>query len=206
MGEFLTIYIVDDDDTLRESLAALLARRGYRVRDFPGAQAFLDATTAEAVGCLVLDLRMPDMNGLDLQDALVQRGYRLPILFLSACGDIPSTVHAVKGGALDFLEKPVAFGTLIERIQQAIAEDRRHSEQRAEGEQIRHRYAQLTRREREIMHLVIAGLTNKEMASEIGISQRTVENHRARTMEKMQAENVASLCRMANLYRLGDEP
>jgi RNA polymerase sigma factor (sigma-70 family) len=199
-----TVFLVDDDDALRESLAMLLAQVGLRVRAFHSARAFLDAFTAGDSGCLVLDLRMPDMTGLELQAELLHKGADLPVIFLSGYADVPATVRAIKGGALDFLEKTVARETLIARVRQALEEDRRQRAERVEERMSRADYDQLSPREREVMLLATKGLTNKEIARQLGISSRTVENHRAHVMEKMRARNIAELCRMAALCLSAD--
>jgi FixJ family two-component response regulator len=196
-----TVFVVDDDDALRESLVLMLESRGFQVQAFASGQAFLQGTTADAAGCLVLDMRMPEMSGLELQEAMLRHGYQLPILFLSAFADIPSTVHAIKGGAVDFLEKPVEMDVLIQHIRQALAADRQRRRQRRAEQQIRSRYEQLTPRQRDVMGLATKGLSNKEIAEALGISSRTVENHRALLMERMEADNLAVLCQMAALCR-----
>jgi RNA polymerase sigma factor (sigma-70 family) len=200
-----TVYLVDDDAAMRESMALMLQQAGLRVRTFVSARDFLDAYAATEPGCLVLDLRMPGMTGLELQEALRGMAATLPILFLSGYGDIPSTVRAIKGGAVDFLEKPVAAETLIARVRHALAEERRQRALRAEEQMIRHSYASLSPREREVMVLATKGLPNKEIARHLEISPRTVENHRARIMGKMQAENIAELCRMAAVCLAAEE-
>jgi RNA polymerase sigma factor (sigma-70 family) len=193
-----TVFLVDDDDAMRESLALLLDQAGFRIRIFPSAQAFLEGYGSEP-GCLVLDLRMPGMSGLDLQDALCAQGQALPIIFLSGFGDVPATVRAIKGGAVDFLEKPVAIDTLIGRIRQSLEADDRQRRAAAEEQGVRALYANLTPREREVMVLATKGLANKEIARHLGISPRTVENHRARVMQKMHVENIAELCQVASV-------
>jgi RNA polymerase sigma factor (sigma-70 family) len=205
VSDVQTVFLVDDDDALRESMSMLLAQVGLRVRAFQSARAFLDAFTAGDSGCLVLDLRMPDMTGLELQAALLEKGSNLPVLFLSGYADVPTTVRAIKGGAIDFLEKPVERETLIARVRQALEEDRRQRAEQAEERVIRADCEQLSPREREVMLLATKGLTNKEIARQLGISSRTVENHRAHVMEKMRARNIAELCRMAALCLPPDE-
>jgi len=197
MGSTQIVYIVDDDPAMRESMTLMLEVAGFTVRGFASAREFLAYYSDGVSGCLVLDQRMPEMTGLDLQRELRQRDGLLPIIFLSGYGDIPTTVRAVKGGAVDFLEKPVAKETLIARIEQAFATDRQQRALAAEEQAVRKRYADLTRREREVFHLATRGLANKEIARTLDISPRTVENHRARVMEKMEAENIATLCNMA---------
>ncbi len=192
-----TVFLVDDDDALRESLALLLTGAGFQVRAFQSGHSFLDSYSENEPGCLVLDLRMPDMNGLELQEALLRRGFAPPIIFLSGYGDVPATVRAIKGGATDFLEKPVENSFLIERIRQALEEDRKQRAAAADERLIQDLYSNLTAREREVMLFATKGFANKEIAEHLGISPRTVENHRARVMEKMQAGNIAELCHMA---------
>lgn len=199
MPEEQTVFLVDDDAAIRESMALMLDQAGLRVRTFPCAAAFLDACGPAEPGCLVLDLRMPDMSGLELQRILRDRGYTLPIVFLSAFGDVPTTVRAIQGGALDFLEKPVSMEVLLERIRRSLEEDRGRRGLAAQQRQVRALFGQLTPREREVMELAIKGLVNKAIASQLGISPRTVENHRARLMEKLEVRNVAELCRVAAL-------
>lgn len=197
MSEGQTVFVVDDDAAMRESMALMLDQAGLRVRTFPSAQAFLESCGPGDPGCLVLDLRMPDMSGLDLQRILTHRGYSLPIIFLSAFGDVPATVRAIRGGALDFLEKPVSVDVLIERIRRSLEEDCRRRGLGAEELRVRALFGQLTEREREVMELAVKGLANKAIASHLGISPRTVENHRARVMEKLEVGNIAELCQAA---------
>jgi len=197
MSEEQTVFVVDDDAGMRESMTLMLEQAGFHVRAFANAQAFLDTCGTEELGCLVLDLRMPGMSGLDLQRTLTQLGYSLPIIFLSAFGDVPATVRAIKGGAADFLEKPVSMGVLIGRIRQALEEDRERRGRAAEFLRLRTLFDQLTPREREVMELATSGMANKVIASSLGISPRTVENHRARVMEKLEVRNIAELCQVA---------
>lgn len=196
-----TVFLVDDDQGMRDSLALILELAGYRVRSFAAASAFLDALVCDEPGCLLLDQRMPDMNGLAVQRALLERGCLLPIIFLSAFGDVPTTVQAIQGGALDFLEKPASTEILLERVAVALAENRRRHTEAASANEILERFRQLTPREHEVLTLITQGLTNKDIARDLGISPRTVENHRARMMEKMGAANLAELCRLATVYR-----
>ncbi len=205
MSEDQTVFLVDDDAAMRESMALLLQETGLRVRSFASARDFLDAYAATEPGCLVLDLRMPGITGLELQEKLRGMGAALPIIFLSGFGDIPTTVRAIKGGAVDFLEKPATPDALIARIRQALAEERRQRALRAEERMIRESFAELSPRERDVMVLATKGLANKEIARHLEISPRTVESHRARVMEKMQAENIADLCRMAAVCLDADE-
>lgn len=197
MPEEQTVFVVDDDAALRESMALLLEQAGFRVRTFPTAKEFLDTCGAGEPGCLVLDLRLPGMSGLELQRTLTRSGYTLPIIFLSAFGDVPVTVRAIQGGAVDFLEKPVPTGVLIGRIRQSLEEDRRGRARAAEVQRLRYLFGQLTPREREVMALATQGMANKVIAAQLGISPRTVENHRARVMEKLEVGNIAELCQAA---------
>jgi len=197
MPEDQTVFVVDDDAPLRESMALLLEQAGFRVRTFPTAQEFLDACSVGESGCLVLDLRLPGMSGLDLQRTLTGLGYTLPIIFLSAFGDVPVTVRAIQGGAVDFLEKPVSPDVLIGRIRESLEEGRRARARIAEVQRMRGLFRQLTPREREVMALATQGMANKVIAVQLGISPRTVENHRARVMEKLEVGNIAELCQVA---------
>lgn len=205
MNDDQTVFLVDDDEALRESLGLLLAQAGLRVRAFNSARAFLEAYAAEDSGCLVLDLRMPEMTGLELQKVLRQKGLSLPIIFLSGYGDVPTSVRAIKGGAIDFLEKPVANEVLIAYVRDALLEDRRRRAKQADARMIHGNFEQLSPREREILVLATKGLTSKEIARQLGISFRTVENHRANVIAKMQAKNIAELCRMAALCLATDQ-
>ncbi|WP_295392481.1 response regulator [uncultured Thiodictyon sp.] len=199
MSEQPTVFVVDDDEGVREAIDWSLRQADLRVESFPSAESFLAAAHGERAGCLVLDISMQGMSGLDLQEELKRHGSELPIIFITGHGDIPTTVKAIKAGALDFVEKPVTRDTLIERIRAAIREDERRRSQRAVGTDIRDRYQLLTTREREVMELVTKGLSNKEIARLLEISPRTVENHRARVMKAMEADSLATLCNMANL-------
>ncbi len=197
MSQAQTVFLVDDDAGLRESMALMLEQAGFRVRAFDSARAFLDGYTAQDPGCLVLDLRMPNMGGLELQEALLRKCLAPPIIFLSAYANVPATVRAIKGGAVDFLEKPVAIDVLISCVRQSLEADRRQRAAASDQQLIRSLFADLSRREREVMVLATQGLSNKEIAQQLGISPRTVENHRAHVMQKMQAGNIAELCHVA---------
>lgn len=201
-----TVFLVDDDNALRDAIVDLLERSGYRVAQFPSARRFLDATDATDAGCLILDLDMPGMTGLELQESLLERGYGLPILFLSGLADVRSTVMAMKAGAIDFLEKPIAADLLLRRVGQALAEDRLRRESRQSVDVIRSRFALLTPREREVMMLALQGTSNKDIARTLSISRRTVENHRANVMKKMRAGSFAALCKLAAICQRSDAP
>jgi FixJ family two-component response regulator len=191
------VFVVDDDEPMRAALVQLLEAQGFDVAEFPGGRAFLDACAKEQAGCVILDQAMPEMSGTDVQMALKQRGIELPILFLTGHGDIPTAVKAVQGGAVDFLEKPIRGNDLVARVSRALELDAERRAVRARDQQVLQAYAKLTRREREVMDLVVAGLANKEIARRLDISHRTVEAHRARVMQKMGASHVADLVSMA---------
>jgi FixJ family two-component response regulator len=195
--EALLVYVVDDDEAFRDSLRWLLESAGYRVAAFASAERFLEAYRPGTGACLVLDVRMPGLSGLELQEELNRRGHTLPTIFVTGHGDVPMAVSAVKHGAFDFIEKPFndeALLVLIGKAAQASAAARRESAQRLDTAA---RLATLTEREREVMDLVIAGKKNKEIACTLGISIKTVEIHRGRVMEKMGVESVAELVRAA---------
>jgi len=191
-----TVYIVDDDPGVRDSVALLLRSVGLGTRSFPSATDFLQTFDPRAPGCLVLDLRMPGMSGRELQKRLLEMGSRLPIIFITAHGDVPTAVDAVKDGAVDFIQKPFSHQKLLDMIHEALALDRRLREEELGRAEVQARAATLTPREREVMVLVASGKLNKTVARELGISQRTVEIHRARVMEKMQARSVPDLVQM----------
>ena len=199
MSEQPTVFIVDDDEGVRGALDWSLRKDGLRVQSFASAEAFLESARGERPGCLVLDVRMQGMSGLDLQAVLTEHGCEIPIIFISGHRDIPTTVKAIKAGALDFVEKPLPRELLIERIHEAFREDEVRRRQRGLRAEVQTRYATLTAREREVMDLVTKGLSNKEMARTLDISPRTIENHRARVMTAMQADSIADLCNMARL-------
>ncbi len=198
MTEIQTVFLVDDDQGMRDSLTLILELAGYRVKSFSSPKAFLAAFSTGDRGCILLDQRMPEMSGLDLQSVLQERGCLLPVIFLSAFGDVPTTVRAIQDGAIDFLEKPASTEMLLQRVKMALVENQRRCEEAAIKEAILERFRQLTPREIEVLNLTTKGLTNKDIARQLGISPRTVENHRARMMEKMGAGNLAELCHMAS--------
>ncbi len=189
------IIIVDDDDAVRDSLALLLNFRGYRTRAFPSAEAFLADWRPDWRGCLLLDLRMGGMDGLALQRALAERGNTLPIVFLTGHGDLPQARAALKAGAVDFLEKPYEEEALLAAVAEAVERDSRQHATQSRAAEIAARMERLSERERQVMDLVVAGLPNREIAGELGISPRTVEVFKARMMEKMQARSVPELVR-----------
>ena len=191
-----TVFVVDDDDAVRTSLRLLLKSVGLPVETFASAQEFLDAFDADRAGCLVLDVRMPGMSGLELQQELNQRGATIPVVFITGHGDVPMAVEAMQHGAFDFLQKPFRDQDLLDRVQRALARDAESRAALAARAQIAERLASLTPRELEVMRLVTRGKANKVIGGELGVSQRTVEIHRAHVMEKMQAGSLAELVRM----------
>jgi FixJ family two-component response regulator len=191
-----TVYIVDDDDAVRNSLRLLLKSVGLAAVAIPTAQEFLSTYDPQQPGCLILDVRMPGMSGLELQQQLNLRGAVIPVIFITGHGDIPMAVEAMQHGAFDFLQKPFRDQDLIDRIQRALAKDRTSRVELTERSRVRERFESLTPREREVLALVTSGKPNKVMAAELGVSQRTVEIHRARVMEKMHASSLAQLVRM----------
>jgi FixJ family two-component response regulator len=195
------VFIVDDDAPLRESLQDLMQSVGLRVACFASAQEFLHSTRPDVPGCLVLDVRLPGLSGLDLQKQMAEGDRDMPIIFITGHGDIPMTVQAMKAGAVEFLPKPFRDQELLDAIQHALARDRHAREQRARNEALRRRYAALTPRERDVMARVVAGLLNKQIAGELGTSEASVKAHRQHVMAKMGADSLADLVRMAD--RLG---
>lgn len=191
-----TVYIVEDDEAVRDSLSLLLQSEGLAVRAFDRASRFLEEWQPDLNGCLVLDIRMPEMDGMELQQALIDRGSDLPIIFVTGHGDVPLAVEAMRQGAVDFIEKPYHEEQLLEKIRAALAENAEQRQVREEKQVILDRLAELTPREREIMDRMIAGQANKVIAIELNISQRTVEIHRSRVMHKMGTHSLAQLVRM----------
>jgi FixJ family two-component response regulator len=195
------VFVVDDDPSVREALARLIRSAGLRVEAFASAEEFLNRPGADAPSCLVLDVRLPDLSGLDLQRRMVEANNEIPIVFITGHGDIPTTVRAMKAGAIEFLTKPLVEGDVLESIRHAIALDRRVREHHAELAELRARYASLTPREQEVMEWVVSGLLNKQIAGELGISEETVKVHRGHVMRKTAADSLADLVRMSE--RLG---
>ncbi|MEW6249155.1 MAG: response regulator transcription factor [Planctomycetota bacterium] len=191
-----TVFVVDDDQALCESLQWLLESVGLAVRTFPSAEQFLAAYDPADPGCLVLDIRMPGMNGLDLQNRLGGRGITLPVIVITGHGDVPLAVRALRAGAVDFLEKPVHDQLLLQRIRAALERDAatRREQERRSGTAAR--LAHLTPREREVLELVVAGRANKQIAAELGVTQKTVEVHRKRVMQKMGVRSAVALTRL----------
>lgn len=199
------VFIVDDDAEVRESLAWLLEPAGFEPIAFESPRAFLDAYHEEMYGCLLLDLRMPDMSGLEFQRELTARGIRLPVIILTAHADVPTTVEAMRAGAVDVLQKPFEDHVLIKRIHQALREDASTRAREQAYADIAARVASLTRREREVLDHLVEGATSKEVAQALGISVRTAEVHRANVMRKMEAGSLAELVTQVVRFRYGQE-
>lgn len=196
-----TVFVVDDDAPMRESLKNLIRSVGLRAELFASAQEFLRSKRSDVPSCLVLDVRLPGLSGLDLQRRTTEAGMEIPIIFITGHGDIPMSVRAMKAGAVEFLTKPYRDQDLLDAIQQALERDRKARDQRAAMEELRSRFASLTPREREVMARVVAGLLNKQIGAELGTSETTVKIHRHQVMEKMGAGSLPELVRMAD--RLG---
>jgi FixJ family two-component response regulator len=192
------IAIVDDDFSVREGLESLLRSAGWRVQTFASPQEFLGHRSAEAPSCLVLDLQLPGLTGLDLQKRMAEVDLEIPIVFLTGHGNIPASVQAMKAGAVEFLTKPVDEQDLLRAIEEAVECDRRNRQQHAEISELRGRYESLTAREQEVMQQVVSGLLNKQVAGELNITEFTVKIHRGQVMRKMQAASLADLVRIAD--------
>lgn len=192
-----TVFVVDDEYAVRDALKLFLESSGLSVKTYDSARAFLEGYRPQWPGCLVLDIRMPGMSGLELQQALKDRQISIPIIFLTGHGDVPMAAKAFRSGAVDFIEKPFHDQELLERIQEALRRDARARSHQAWEREARERYAQLTPREKEVMARVAAGRSNKEIARELEVSHRTIDVHRARVMEKMGARSLPELVNMA---------
>src|SRR5262252_8480868 len=190
-------YVVDDDESMRRALGALVRLAGLTVQAFPSAREFLAFPRPDVPSCLVLDVRLPGLSGLDLQQELAKADVQIPIIFLTGHGDIPITVRAMKAGALEFLTKPFDDQDLLEAIHQAIKRDRIARRERANMRTLYDRYNSLTPREQEVMKWVVSGLLNKQIAAELGISEIMIKVHRGQVMQKMQADSLADLVRMS---------
>jgi FixJ family two-component response regulator len=196
-SEQVVVFVIDDDVSVREALKNLLRSVGLSVETFGTAQEFLSSKRPDIPGCLVLDVRLPGVSGLDLQRHLLQAHVQVPIIFITGHGDIPMSVRAMKGGAVEFLTKPFRDQDLLDAVQQAIEVDRAARRQRAELERLRERYRSLSAREQEVMALVARGLLNKQIAGELGTTEATIKLHRGKVMHKMNADSLADLIRMA---------
>lgn len=191
------VYVVDDDRSSRQSLELLIKVSGFRVQAFASAREFLAFSRPELPACLVLDVRMPGLSGLELQEELAKRGVHIPIIFMTGHGDIPMSVQAMKAGAVEFLTKPFREDEMLRAITQALERDRVALGERLELAALRQRHTGLTPREREVMASVVTGLLNKQVAAELGAAEKTIKAHRGRVMQKMQATSLADLVRMA---------
>jgi RNA polymerase sigma factor (sigma-70 family) len=191
-----TVYIVDDDPAIRYAMQALMDSVNQQYAIFASADEFLQNESEYRAGCLVLDIRMPGLGGLELQEELIARGSTLPIIFITGHGDVPMAVDAMQKGAVDFILKPFRDQELLDRIRDALMTDKQRRAELERHANVEHRLEKLTKREREVFDLVVTGKPNKVIAYELGVSQRTVEIHRARVMEKMQARSLADLVRM----------
>lgn len=197
-----TVFIVDDDRSMRQAIQDLVESVGLRAEAFATGDEFLNRQRTVAPGCLVLDVRLPRMSGLDFQRRLAENGIHIPVVFITAHGDIPMSVRALKLGAVEFLTKPFRDQDLLDAIQQALQRDRDAREHEAEIRDLQKRYDGLTGREREVMTLVVSGMLNKQIASEIGAKEATVKIHRGQAMRKMRAGSVVELLRMADKLKL----
>lgn len=197
------VYLVDDDPAVLKGLGRLLRSGGYEAVTFNSAQGFMEAYQPNAPGCLVLDISMPGITGLGLQQWLMQKNWAIPVIFLTGHGDIPTSVRAMKEGAIDFLTKPVNDAQLLQAIQEASKREREIRAARAEASALQARLAQLTPREREVLEQVVCGKLNKQIAADLGTVEKTIKVHRARVMEKMGVESLAALARLAERAGIG---
>ena len=199
------VFVVEDDSSMREALTDLITSVGLLVEPFKSAREFLEHWRGDAPGCLVLDVRLPGLSGLDLQRELVRTEAPIPIIFITGHGDIPMSVRAIKEGAVEFLAKPFRDQDLLDAIQHALEIDRAARQERSMVAEVRRRYESLTKREREVMKLVVSGLLNKQIAGELGSSEVTVKMHRGQVMRKMKAQSLVQLVRMAEKIGITSE-
>lgn len=192
-----TVFVIDDDAAVRQSLCWLVESVGWRVRAFGSAQPFLDSYSPDQPGCVITDVRMPGVGGLQLQQQMVERGNAIPLIMMTGYGDVQTAVRAMKAGAIDFLEKPYNDQALLDLVAQAIAKDSEAREVRKDTDAARKKFSMLTRREAETMRLIVQGMANKQMSGQLEISIKTVEAHRSRVIEKMGARSVARLTQLA---------
>ena len=202
MSDGSLVLVIDDDESVRKALSRLIQSVGLDVETFPSAQAFLAEDLPEGASCLVLDVRMPGLSGLDLLEELRQAGVETPVIFITGHGEVPLSVRAMKAGAVDFLEKPFNDQQLLDAIHQAIASDEPVRRERAARAEVQRRFETLTHREREVLVLVVTGLLNKEIGAELRVSEKTIKVHRARVMEKMEANSLPHLVRMAQKAKI----
>ena len=193
------VFVVDDDESMRVALTYLFQSMNLRVEVFSKASAFLESKLPDIASCLVLDIRLPDVNGLEFQDVLAKAGIHMPIVFMTGHGDIPMSVKAMKAGAIDFLPKPFRDQDILDAVMRAFDQDRRRRDEEKAVSQLRHLFQSLTRREREVLSLVISGLMNKQIAHRLEVSEITVKIHRGQVMRKMEARSLADLVRMAEV-------
>lgn len=200
------VYVIDDDASVRRSLARLIRSVGLDVETFSSARDFLSSNLPDHPSCMVLDVKMPGMSGLELQEALAAAHRTIPIIFITGFGTIPTSVQAIKGGAVDFLEKPFEENTLLDAVHRAIHYDQQYREKNRERLQIQRRLESLTHREREVFELVATGMLNKQIAFHLGITEKTIKVHRARVMQKMAAQSLADLVRLAERLKESGQP
>jgi FixJ family two-component response regulator len=198
------VFVVDDDPLIRDGLRSLIKSVGLHVETFGSSREFMQRRPSDAPGCLVLDVRLPGLSGLDLQRELKESNIHIPIIFMTGHGDIPMSVRAMKNGALEFLTKPVRSQDLLDAVQGALARDLAARRERAELVDIRTRFDSLTPREREVLHLIVAGLLNKQIAGQLNIGEVTIKTHRTHIMQKTQAESLAHLVRMNEKLKSND--